>query len=164
MGDFRERLRRIRQKAGVEDKQRAQERSEEAHRARETTDRVTRAADEVEAEIERVLKEFQAEFVEFRFESRTREGSNFRVYWDEPVVRPDGKQDKTFHQLSFQVRRYREYADVEVVAKAIVRNRDRRRCAHEEDVWEGDPQRLLPFVEREILEFTKLYLSPEEDA
>ncbi len=47
---------------------------------------------------------------------------------------------------------------------AVVRNRDRRRCAHEEDVWEGDPKRLFPFVEREILAFTELYSSPEEDA
>ena len=51
-----------------------------------------------------------------------------------------------------------------VVAKAIVRNRKRRRCAHEEDVWDGDPQRLFPFVEREILEFTKLYTGPEEES
>ena len=33
-----------------------------------------------------------------------------------------------------------------------------------EDVWDGDPKRLFPFVEREILEFTKLYTSSEEDS
>ena len=164
MGDFQERLRRIRQKAGKQEERDAKERSEKARRVRESKDRIDRAAHEVEAHIERCLKEFQAEFVEFRFDAHTREGRNFQVYWDEPLVRPDGAQDKAFHRLSFQVRCHYEYADVEVVAKAIVRNRDRRRCAHEEDVWEGDPKRLFPFVEREILEFTRLYTSPEEDA
>lgn len=163
MEDFRDRLRRIRQKSNEEEARRAQERAEGARRARETTNRVDRAAEEVEAHIELRLKEFQSEFLEFRFDSHTREGRNIRVYWDEPIARPDGSQDRLFHQLSFQVRRYYEYADLEVVAKAIVRNREPRRCAHEEDVWEGDPTRLFPFVEREILEFTKLYTSPEED-
>ena len=164
MGDFRERLRQIRQKGSLEDKRLAQERSEEARRARETRDKVDCGADEVETHIEHCLKEFQSEFVEFRFDSHTRDGRNFRIYWDEPVVQRGGTQDKVYHQLGFQVRRYYEYADVEVVATAIVRNQDRRRCAHEEDVWEGDPKRLFPFVEREILEFTKLYTSPGEDA
>jgi len=164
MGDFRERLRQIRQRAGKENERLAQERSEEKRRARETTGRVDRAAEEVEAHIEHCLKELQSEFVEFRFDAHTRDGRNIRVHWDEPCVGTDGTQEKIFHQLSFQVQRYYEYADVEVVAKAIVRNQDRRRCAHEEDVWDGDPKRLFPFVEREILEFTKLYTSPEEDA
>ncbi|MBN1421627.1 MAG: hypothetical protein JXP34_22835, partial [Planctomycetes bacterium] len=65
--------------------------------------------------------------------------------------------------LSFQVRRYPDYADVEVVAKAIVRNRDRRRCSHQEDVVDGDPRRLCHFVDGEILEFTRFYLKPEGD-
>ncbi len=164
MSDFRERLRRVRQTAENEEQRRAEEQSEKTRRAQETIDCVDRAADEVEAHIGRSLKEFQAEFVEFRFDSHTREGRNIRVYWDEPLGGSRGKEAKTFHQLSFKVRRYYEYADVEVVAKAIVRNRDRRRCSHEEDVWEGDPKRLFPFVEREILAFTELYSSPEEDA
>ena len=154
----------FRQQAQADEERRAQERSEKTRRARETRHSVDRAAGEVEDHIERCLKEFQSEFVEFRFDAHTREGRNIRVYWDEPLTRPDGKEEKVFHQLSFKVRRYYDYADVEVVAKAIVRNQDRRRCAHEEDVWEGDPGRLFPFVEREILEFTKLYTSPEEDA
>ncbi len=164
MGDFRDRLRRIRQEAGAEEERRAAEKAEETRRARETNERVDRAADEVETHIERYLREFQSEFVEFRYNAHTREGRNLRVHWDEPLVGPDGKPNKIFHQLSFKVRRYYEYADVEVVAKAIVRNRQRRRCAHEEDVWDGDPQRLFPFVEREILQFTKLYSSPEEES
>ena len=40
MGDFRDRLRRIRQQAGAEEERRAAEKAEEASRARETTDRV----------------------------------------------------------------------------------------------------------------------------
>ena len=164
MSDFQERLRKIRQEAHRTEEREAQERSDAARRERETRTRVDRAADEVEAHITTCLKEFQGEFLEFRFDSHTREGKNIRVYWDEPVTGPGGKQDKVFHQLSFKVRRYYEYADVEVVAKAIVRNRDRRRCAHEEDVWDGDPKRLFPFVEREILEFTRLYTGPEENA
>lgn len=162
MGDFRDRLRRIRQASAAEEDRRAEERAEEKRRARETSGRVDSAADEVEAHIESCLKEFQAEFVEFRYDAHTREGRNLRVYWDEPLTGPDGKPRNSFHELSFKVRRYYEYADVEVVAKAIVRNRKRRRCAHEEDVWEGDPRRLFPFVEREIVEFTKLYTGPEE--
>ena len=164
MGDFRDRLRRIRHEAGAEEERRAAEKAEETRRARETTERVNRAADDVEAHIERCLKEFLGEFVEFRYNAHTREGRNLRVDWDEPLVGSDGKPNKILHQLSFKVRRYYEYADVEVVAKAIVRNRKRRRCAHEEDVWDGDPQRLFPFVEREILQFTKLYSSPEEES
>ncbi|MCZ6795948.1 MAG: hypothetical protein O7J95_20260 [Planctomycetota bacterium] len=163
MSDFLDRLRRLRRKGSEDEERRAQERSEAARHTREVAERVDSAADEVETHIERCLKEFHSEFVEFRYEAHTREGTNFRVYWDEPLVRPDGSPDKVFHQLSFRVRRYYEYADVEVVAKAIVRNRDRRRCAHEEDVSEGDPKRLLSFVEREILEFTKLYTAPEAE-
>ena len=162
MGDFRERLRQIRQEAGAEEERRAAEKAEEARHARETSERVDRTADEVEAHIERCLKEFQGEFIEFKYNADTREGRNLRVHWDEPLVGPDGKPNKLLHQLSFKVRRYYEYADVEVVAKAIVRNRKRRRCSHEEDVWEGDPKRLLPFVEREILQFTRLYTSLED--
>lgn len=162
MGDFLDRLRKIRQKADETKERLDREKAEEERRARQTRIQVDRAADEVEAHIEHSLKEFQSEFVEFRFDSSTRDGRNLRLYWDEPLLRPDGREDRTLHQLSFQVRRHHEYADVEVVVKAIVRNRERRRRSREEDVWEGDPARLLPFVEREILEFTKLYMSPEE--
>ena len=74
MDDFRERLRRIRQTGEKAEARDAEEEREKARRARETTDRVDSAADEVEAYIERCLKDFQAEFVEFRFDSHTREG------------------------------------------------------------------------------------------
>ena len=162
MGNFRERLKKVRNQADKDQERRKQESLDAARRKRETSQHVGAAADEVEAHIELCLKEFQNEFMEFRYDSHVREGRNLRVYWDEPHTLEGGKQDNLFHQLSFQVRRYDEYADVEVIAKSIVRNRDRRRCRHEEDVWEGDPKRLRPFVEREILEFTKIYTAADD--
>ena len=54
-----------------------------------------------------------------------------------------------------------DYADIEVTAKAIVRNRERRRRSRKDGVVEGGPERLLEFIDEEILEFTRLYSSPE---
>jgi hypothetical protein len=162
MGDFRDRLKKARNQADKDQELRREQNSDDTRRKRETSQRVGAAADDVESHIELCLKDFQNEFMEFRYESHVRDGRNLRVYWDEPHTVAGGKQDNLFHQLSFQVRSYDEYADVEVIAKSIVRNRDRRRCRHEEDVWEGDPKRLLPFVEREILEFTKLYTATDD--
>jgi len=163
MGSFRDRLRRVRSEASESAQERAKAKDQEKQRVRETYLRVEEAADAVEAYLESCLRDFQMEFVEFKYESRSQSGRLFRVYWDEPVTRAGGASDKIFHQLEFRVRRYHEYADVEVLSKAIVRNRDRRNCAHEEDVWEGDPEKLNRFIEREIVAFSKLYTDPDGD-
>lgn len=163
MGDFLERLRKARQAAEQQRERREQDAAEEAARLRKTAELVDRAADEIEEAIELRLKQFQGEFVEFRYDAFTRDGRHLRLYWDEPIVKPDGKPDKLFHQLLFQVQRHHDYADVEVIAKAIVRNSDRRLRARQEDVYEGDPGKLLPFVEQELLAFTRLYTNPPDD-
>ena len=115
------------------------------------------AADEVEAHIGLCLAEFQSEFVELRCDAFTREGRHLRASWKDPVVGPDGKAHEYYHELSFRVRRYHDYADVEVEVKMIVSDSERRRRTREEDVHEGDPSQLFGFVERQILDYTKLY-------
>ncbi len=159
--DFKERIRGIRQEGHEEGERREHERDLAARRVREVAERVRQVADEIHAHIERRLEEFRSEFVEFRLDAFTREGRNFRAFWDEPVTSKKGKPESLLHQLSFRVRPYPEYADIEVTAKAIVRNRECRRRSRKDDVREGGPARLLGFVDEEILEFARLYSSPD---
>ena len=153
MADFRDRLRKTRDRASSEAERKKQAEAEAKKQRRDTRTLVDQTADAIEAHIESRLVEFQSEYLEFRRDSRTHDGRHLRVFWDEPLA---GKK-KTYHELSFHVRRYHDYADVEVVAKCIVRNRDRRRRSLEEDVHEGDPKRFEPFVESEILAFAQIY-------
>lgn len=157
MTDFRDRLRQTRSDSESQRQRQADEQAEQQRRQRDQKRDVDIAADELEAHIRFCLKQFLGEFVEFRYDEFVRDGKGFRVYFDDPVTGPGGKAPNRFHQISFHVRRYHDYADVEVECKMIVANAEQRRHTREEDVYEGDPAQLRTFVEQRILDFTKLY-------
>ncbi|MBI1371998.1 MAG: hypothetical protein GC159_04460 [Phycisphaera sp.] len=151
--NFLQRLRQAKQDAA--DKAQAERRAElsSAQREQQRDELVDDVALQLEVHIEQCLKEFNEEFVEFKYEAFTENGRNFRVHWNEP-----GRgSEHFFHQLSFRVRRYHEYADVEVESKMIIRNSERRRRTREEDVFDGEPDQLLRFVEQQICEYARLY-------
>lgn len=155
MTDFRDALRKA-----IE---RGQDKLEQAREA-ERTERqseikrdnlVNEVAREIEIFIESCLKDFLEEFVEFRFRTFTDNGKNIQVHWTEP-----GQGRETFvHQLTFRVRRYHEYADVEVQVKMIVKDSEKASRRREEDVFDGDPAQLKVFVKEQIVHFAQIYIS-----
>ena len=154
MSDFADKLRSARRDA-VERVQ--SERAEREAAERQKRDRaadVDRAADMVEAHIEQRLKDYQEQFVEFRYGSFHDDGRFIRVYWNEPKT---DREDEQFHQMQFRVRRYYEYDDVAVEVKMIVRNAELGLRHREEDVYEGDPRQLLEFVDQQVVRYAKAY-------
>ena len=153
MEDFGQNLRKIRQKANDQRRQREAEEQSQAQRDREQARRVDEAAVGIEAHVEQRLREFMEQFVEFRFDAHLDKGRHLRVVWDDPA---EGRS--RLHQLSFSVRRYHEYADVEVEVKMIIANAEKHRRLGEEDVFEGNPDNLKDFIDQQIYRFTQLYV------
>ncbi|MAE66578.1 MAG: hypothetical protein CMJ18_20095 [Phycisphaeraceae bacterium] len=79
-------------------------------------------------------------------------GRHLRVYWDDPT----GGRARLY-QLALRVRRYHEYADVEVDVKMIVANAEKPRYLREEDVLEGNVDLLEDFIDQQICRFARLY-------
>ena len=156
MEDFRDKLKKISDQASQEHQRKVDEKRAEEDRAIDQANRVDNAAKMLEAHIELRLHEFNQQFIEFRYKTWVDNGRRFRLYWDEPGSRTNPKQK--LHQLQLRVRRYREYADVEVEVKMIIANAEKQRRAREEDVYEGDPEKLKQFIDEQIFAFTQLYV------
>ena len=157
MGDFQHRLRQAREAGGRERERREQADGQSRRKSIDISAEVNRVADEVEAHIADCLKQFTREFVEFQFDAFSHEGRRLRIFFNDPGVDPSGRPRKHLNQLAFRVRRFHEYADVEVRCKMIVRDAERRRRVLEVDVEEQDPDALQGFVERQIVDFAALY-------
>lgn len=154
MGEFSDRLRSARRDAVQRVQRERAEREEAERKHRDRAANVDRAADMIEAHIEARLKDFQEQFVEFRYGSYHEDGRFLRVYWNEPKT---DRQPEQFHQMQFRVRRHYDYADVAVEVKMIVRNNELGLRHREEDVYEGDPRLLLDFVDQQIVRYAKAY-------
>ena len=156
MRDFINKLRETRQQAGEERRQLA----EEAQQTRQQEQDRQRVVDEAAKRIERYvsdrLHDFQAEFVEFLYDASSDRGRQLRVHWNEP---PSGNVKRAvFHQLAFIVRRHHDYADVEVDVKAVIGNSELPFRRREEDVFEGDFEKLEQFIDEQIIGYTQKYV------
>ena len=156
MARFLDSLRQLREHAKAETATRQQEQDAERRRQTERDRLVNEAAEGLETHLEQRLREFCEEFVEFRFEAFPEDGRILRVTFNEPPS--GGSREQRLHQLSFRVRRYHKYADVELDAKLIVANAEHARRRREEDVFEGDPSHLHAFADELVLKFCKIYL------
>ena len=157
MSGFQDKLKRVRAEAEAHRDRDARREENQRRAAADRAAEVDRVADELEAHASELLKQFTREFVEFQFDAFSQEGRRLRVYWFDPGSDARGRPRRFLNQLSFRIRRYHEYADVEVCCKMVVRDAERRRRVLEVDVFDQDPEQLKGFVEQQIIDFAALY-------
>jgi hypothetical protein len=157
LGEFKDRLRQAREAGGQQREEAEAAAGQARRRSVDLAAEVDRVGEKLELHITDLLKQFNNEFVEFKFDAFSHEGRRLRIFWSDPGTLPDGRPRKYLNQLAFRVRRFHEYADVEVRCKMIVRDAERRRRVLQVDVEDQDPQRLHVFVEQQIVDFAALY-------
>jgi hypothetical protein len=157
LGEFKDRLRQARETGGRQREEAEAAAGQARRRSVDLEAEVDRVGEELEVRIADRLNQFIQEFVEFKFDAFSHEGRRLRIFWNDPGTTPDGRPRKYLNQLAFRVRRFHEYADVEVRCKMIVRDAERRRRVLQVDVEEQDPKRLHAFVEQQIVDFAALY-------